>query len=261
MDMSLCCHDLNFYYGPHHALKNIDFKVEDACFCALLGRNGSGKTTLLHCMNGILKPSSGSLILDGVDMTRAPAREIARHVSMVPQERTEMFPFDVLDVVVMGRTPFLKMYQSPSELDYAMAEKALAMLGAQKLAPRNFNRISGGERQLALVARALVQDPSTLLLDEPTNHLDFKNQYLLLDRIKTLCRERKTRVVTSMHDPNMATLFADRVVLLKYGRIVAQGPAKEIMTETNLSDLYETELKKIEVGMDRHVFLPASVTA
>ena len=253
--MSLSCRDLNYYYGPHHALKDIDFEVEDACFCALLGRNGSGKTTLLHCMNGILKPSSGSLVLDGVDMTRAPAREIARHVSMVPQERTEMFPFDVLDVVVMGRTPFLKMYESPSELDYAMAKKALAMLGAQKLAPRNFNRISGGERQLALVARALVQDPSTLLLDEPTNHLDFKNQYRLL------CRERKTRVVTSMHDPNMATLFADRFVLLKYGRIVAQGPAQEIMNEANLSDLYETELKKIDIGTDRHVFLPASVTA
>lgn len=259
--MSLSCHSLNYYYGPHHALKNIDFEIKDACFCALLGRNGSGKTTLLHCMNGILKPSSGSLVLDGMDMTRATAREIARQVSMVPQERTEMFPFNVLDVVVMGRTPFLKMYQSPSDLDYAMAKKALAMLGARKLAPRNFNRISGGERQLALVARALVQDPTTLLLDEPTNHLDFKNQYLLLERIKALCRERKTRVVTSMHDPNMATLFADWVVLLKYGRIVAQGPTREIMTETNLSDLYETELRKINIGTDRPVFLPASVTA
>ena len=257
--MSLSCRELHFYYGQHHALKDISFEVEDACFCALLGRNGSGKTTLLHCMNGILKPSSGSLHLDGVDITRAPAREIARNVSMVPQERSEMFPFNVLDVVVMGRTPFLKMYESPSQLDYAMAKKALAMVGAEKLAPRNFNRISGGERQLALVARALVQDPTTLLLDEPTNHLDFKNQYLLLDQIKTLCRERKTRVVTSMHDPNMATLFADRVILLKYGRIVAQGTVQDIMTEECLSDLYETELKKIDIGTERSIFLPASV--
>ncbi|MDD2220045.1 MAG: ABC transporter ATP-binding protein [Desulfoplanes sp.] len=258
--MSLSCQGLHFYYGQHHALKDISFEVKDACFCALLGRNGSGKTTLLHCMNGILKPSSGTLRLDGVDITRGSAREIARNVSMVPQERSEMFPFDVLDVVVMGRTPFLKMYESPSQLDYAMAKKALAMVGAEKLAPRNFNRISGGERQLALVARALVQDPSTLLLDEPTNHLDFKNQYLLLNQIKTLCRKRGTRVVTSMHDPNMATLFADRVILLKYGRIVAQGTVTDIMTEEHLSDLYETELKKIDIGTGRSVFLPASVT-
>ncbi|MFA6810242.1 MAG: ABC transporter ATP-binding protein [Desulfoplanes sp.] len=258
--MSLSCQGLHFYYGQHHALKDISFEVKDACFCALLGRNGSGKTTLLHCMNGILKPSSGTLRLDGVDITRASAQEIARNVSMVPQERSEMFPFDVLDVVVMGRTPFLKMYESPSQLDYTMAKKALAMVGAEKLAPRNFNRISGGERQLALVARALVQDPSTLLLDEPTNHLDFKNQYLLLNQIKTLCRKRGTRVVTSMHDPNMATLFADRVILLKYGRIVAQGTVTDIMTEEHLSDLYETELKKIDIGTGRSVFLPASVT-
>ena len=261
MDMSLSCKDLHYYYGPHHALKDITFEVKDACFCALLGRNGSGKTTLLQCMNGILKPSNGKLLLDGMDITTAPVRDIARHVSMVPQERTEMFPFDVLDVVVMGRTPFLKMYASPSPLDYALAKKALAMLDAEKLAHRNFNRISGGERQLALVARALVQDPSTLLLDEPTNHLDFKNQYLLLERIKVLCKERGTRVVTSMHDPNMAMLFADRIVLIKYGRVLAEGPAREIMTEKNLSDLYETELKKINIGTDRPLFLPASVTA
>ncbi len=258
--MTLSCRKLQVYYGDHHVLQNITFEVEDACFCALLGRNGSGKTTLLHSMNGVLTPSSGRLILDGVDMTRASAREIARQVSMVPQERSEMFPFDVLDVVVMGRTPFLRMYESPSKKDYRMARQALSMLGAEHLASKNFNRISGGERQLVLVARALVQEPSTLLLDEPTNHLDFKNQYLLLERIKTLCQERTTRVITAMHDPNMVTLFADRVVLLKAGRIVAQGPTCEIMTEETLSGIYETQLKKVALGSNRQVFFPASVT-
>lgn len=261
MAVILECCALDFRYGKTQILRDISFDVEPGLFYAILGKNGSGKTTLLHCLNGILAPSAGSVEIEGRKIATLSRKEIARHISLVPQEHMDVFPFKVLDVVVMGRAPFLGMTATPGEDDYRLAMDALKMLGCEKLAHCNFNRISGGERQITLLATALVQTSKIMLLDEPTNHLDFNNQYRLLSRIKGLCRARKTSVIATMHDPNMAMLFADRVILVKDGRIIAKGEAKETMTTANIDTLYG--IRTVEVGNigTKHFFLPESAFA
>jgi iron complex transport system ATP-binding protein len=261
MAVILECCSLGFKYGKTQILRDISFDVEPGLFYAILGKNGSGKTTLLHCLNGILKPAEGCVEIEGRNLAALSRKEIARHISLVPQEHMDVFPFKVLDVVVMGRAPFLGMTATPKEEDYRLAMEALEMLGCEKLVNCNFNRISGGERQMTLLATALVQTSKLMLLDEPTNHLDFNNQYRLLSQIKGLCRTRKTSVIATMHDPNMAMLFADRVIMVKNGRIVAKGSAKETMTTTNIDTLYG--IKTVEIGNrgDKHFFLPESAFA
>lgn len=254
--MSLVCSNLSFSYGSKQILNDVSFQVKRGQFCAILGRNGSGKSTLLSCLCGLLPTDSGSVSVAGQDMLSAGRESVARMMSLVPQEHGEIFPFSVLDVVVMGRTAYLGAMSRPSETDYAAAGDILKKLSADHLAHRNFNRISGGERQCVLLARALLQTRETLLMDEPTNHLDFNNQYSLLSRIRTLCRERGTRVVATLHDPNLARIFADTVVMLKKGTVIAQGPCSEVMRPCALSDLYETPTRRITTREGLELFLP-----
>ncbi len=259
MDIKLECRSLCFAYGEKPVLNGISFSVRPGTFCALLGRNGSGKSTLLHCCNRILKPFAGQILINGTDTGRLSQKAIAARVSLVPQEHMDIFPFTVLDLVVMGRAPHLGMASNPGPKDYQMARRTLADLKAEPLADCNFNRISGGERQIALLTGALVQSSEVLLLDEPTNHLDFNNQYLLLSRIKQICRDRGTGVVAAMHDPNLAMLFADQVVMIQNGTVLAAGEADAVMRRENLDRLYEAETVRIELSGGKRVFLPKSV--
>ncbi|MBN2809940.1 MAG: ABC transporter ATP-binding protein [Deltaproteobacteria bacterium] len=261
MGVILECLNLGFRYGKSVILKDVSFTVEAGLFYAILGKNGSGKTTLLHCLNGILKPDTGRVELDRQNLVLLSRQQIARRISLVPQEHLEIFPFTVLDVVVMGRAPFLKMTQAPAPEDYQLARDALRMLDAENLAAASFNRISGGERQLALLAAALVQASRIMLLDEPTNHLDFNNQFRLLAQVKELCRSRQLSVVATMHDPNMARLYADRVIMVGEGRIVAQGPTAEVMTTANIDTLYQTRTFEICGPGNKKLFLPQAATA
>ena len=259
MDMILKCSSLNFSHGRVPILKDISFTAAQGRFCAILGRNGSGKTTLLHCLNRVNSPPAKTIFLGEKDITQMSQRQIARRISLVPQEHMDMFPFKVIDVVVMGRTPFLSLASLPGKEDYQRAKKALAALNAQDLAPKNFNRISGGERRIALLARAMTQATKIMLLDEPTNHLDFNNQYRLLSAIKEQCRNNNTSIIASMHDPNMAALFADDIVMIKKGRIMATGEAGAIMTDENISRLYDTPVEQTRAdGYHRPLFFPES---
>ena len=251
------CQGLHFSYGKERPiLKGVSHAMGRGTFTALLGRNGSGKTTLLHCLNGINRVSAESVFIHGKDIHSLSANAVARQVSLVLQETPDIFPFTVIDVVVMGRAPFLKMAQSPDAEDYVLAKKALADLGIEQLAQANFNQISGGERRMVLLAAALVQSSEIMLLDEPTNHLDFKNQYLILSCIKKLCNQRGTTAIAAMHDPNMAMLFADEVVLLKNGEIFDAGPAGKVMTKSNMDILYETETTAFPFAGTRQFFIP-----
>ena len=254
--MSLVCRDLHFTYNGNPVLTAVDLEVGKGEFCVLLGRNGSGKTTLIYCLAGLLRPQRGTVAIDNLDLSATPRAEIARRVSLVPQEHTAIFPFRVLDVVVMGRTAALGFMQRPGLEDYLAARRVLAELEAVSLAQRNFNRISGGERRIALLARAILQSQDTLLLDEPTNHLDFNNQYRLLDKIKRLCREKGTRVVASLHDPNLAARFADTVVMLSEGRVLAGGAVGSVMTAPMVSRLYQTATRRIEMDDGSALFVP-----
>ncbi|BBO89275.1 ABC transporter ATP-binding protein [Desulfosarcina ovata] len=254
--MSLVCQDLHFAYGGNAVLSAVDLTVEKGAFCVLLGRNGSGKTTLIYCLAGLLHPQRGSVTIDGLDLAGASRTRIARRVSLVPQEHADIFPFRVIDVVVMGRTATFRFAQRPGPEDYAAARQVLVDLDAESLAERNFNRISGGERRIALLARAILQADGTLLLDEPTNHLDFNNKYRLLEKIKGLCREKGTRVVASLHDPNLAARFADQVVMLSGGRILTSGDSGTVMTETWVSRLYQTPTRRVETDDGASLFVP-----
>ncbi len=258
MAVRLECKSIYFKYGKKEILKNISFKLESGIFCTILGRNGSGKTTLLHILNGINKPLSGHVMINGKDIRSISQKNIAKHISLVPQEHIEIFPFKVLDVVVMGRAPFLKMAASPGTDDYDLALNALKTLNAEKLAHSNFNAISGGERQIAMLGTALVQTNEIMLLDEPTNHLDFNNQYNLLSTIKKLCHKNGLSVIASMHDPNMAMLFADQVIMLRNGEIIKQGETAKIMTKKNIDKLYEIHTRTINISEKKRLFIPAT---
>jgi len=259
MAVSLECQDLGFSYQDHPVLDHISFKIHSGRFCAILGRNGSGKTTLLHCLNNILSPDAGKILVHGKDILTMDQKQIAQQISLVPQEHLDIFPYRVIDVVVMGRAPFLGLSQRPGRSDYKMAKDALNFLNAGTLALKNFNRISGGERQMSLLARALTQTTGVMLLDEPTNHLDFNNQYHLLSAMKSLCRSRKISIVASMHDPNMAALFADDLILIKEGKIMAQGDTNEVMTQKNISNLYDTPLGQVKINNHKKLFFPKTV--
>lgn len=259
MALVLECRDLKFSYRQVPVLESISFKVHTGRFCAILGRNGSGKTTLLHCLNNILTPDSGKVLVHGQDITNMGQNQIAQQISLVPQEHLDIFPYRVIDVVVMGRAPFLRLSQRPGPTDYKMAHDALNFLNAGSLALKNFNQISGGERQMCLLARAVTQTKDLMLLDEPTNHLDFNNQYHLLSAIKSLCRSKGISIVATLHDPNMAALFADDLIMVKDNTIMEQGSARQAMTQKNISALYDIPLGTVKINEQKKLFFPESI--
>lgn len=240
--MSLVCQNISYAYNGVQVLHNVQLEVPQGTFCALLGRNGSGKTTLLHCLNGVLNLKQGAVFINGQFLSPEDRVLRARYMSLVPQETGQVFPFTVLDMVLMGRNPYLQGFSLPGPEDEKLAWEALQLLGAQHLAKRNVNQISGGERQMAIVARALAQQTPVMLLDEPSNHLDFHNQFRLLYQIQELCRGRGLTVLASMHDPNTVAAIADQVALLEEGRIAAQGAVEDILTQKSLSRLYAIPL-------------------
>lgn len=239
--------NLSFSYNGHNkVLKNINLEIKPGKILALLGPNGSGKTTLLKCIFGSLKPTNGSIYIDGKESNLLSPQELARCVGGVPQEHHPAFPYRVIDVVVMGRTPYLDLFSAPSSLDYKKAEKVLKELGIFHLAYKPYTQLSGGERKIVLIARALVQDPKVLLLDEPTAHLDVKNKIKILTLIRELTKKRRTlAVIRTLHDPNEALLFSDEIALLEKGSIVYLGPSNEI-DEKLLEKVYGIPFKIIE---------------
>ena len=234
----LSCRKLNSWYQEVQVLHDISLRFKKGEFVALLGKNGAGKTTLLSCLVGILPSISEQLDIGGLNPVKTPRSQIARKVSYVPQEHDDIFPFSVLEVVVMGRTAFLGPFGAPSEDDYALASDVLDELYISHLRERVFNTLSGGEKQMVLLARALVQTRTLIFLDEPTNHLDYKNRYQILSSLKKQCVKNDSCVVACLHDPNHATIFADRVVLLGEGKIIAEGKTVEVMTGEAMSRLY-----------------------
>jgi len=238
--------DLRFRYGEGGFELLIDeLTVEEGEVVTLLGPNGSGKTTLLLCVEGILKPEKGSMLVAGKNPFKLRRNEVAKLIGFVPREHHPTFPFTVLDFVVMGRAAYIGLFGSPSRRDLEIALKALESVGISHLADRPYTQISGGERQLALVARALAQEPKVLLLDEPTAHLDFRNQVSVLTVIRELTRRKGLASLVTLHDPNLAAAFSDKIALMSAGRILDFGSPDEVVTPEKLEKAYGIPVKVV----------------
>jgi iron complex transport system ATP-binding protein len=233
----LAAHALGFGYGAKAVGRSVDLAVRPGEVLCLLGPNGSGKTTLFKTMLGLLPPQAGDVRLDGAPMASLSRQQIARRVAYVPQAHSAQFPFRVLDMVVMGRTAHLGLFASPTREDRRKALEALAALGIAGLAENEYTRISGGQRQLALIARALAQDAPAIVMDEPTASLDFGNQVVVLAEVKRLAAQGLA-VLLSTHDPDHAFSVGNRVALLDAGRLIAQGLPAEVLTPERLREVY-----------------------
>jgi iron complex transport system ATP-binding protein len=238
--------------------QNLSFTVQTGDVFCLLGPNGTGKSTLLKCLSGILHILEGKVSLDGRDLSEFRLSETARKIGYVPQGLTSAFPFRVKDIVVMGRAPHLSILASPSHKDMEIAYRAMDSVGVLHLADRPCNSISGGEWQLTLIARALVQEPQILLLDEPTSHLDMGNQMKILQVIKDLAKDGMTIVMAS-HFPDHAFLVANVVAILNNSRIARIGAPNDVITEESMKLTYGVDVRVVCIGdgVERKVCFPA----
>lgn len=220
--------------------RDINLTVNPGEVVSLLGPNGSGKTTLFRTLLGVLPTVSGRVYIANRSVTDWPRQQLATRIGYVPQAHTGLFAFTVEDVVLMGRTARLKRFGTPSAADREIALDRLDRMGARHLAKRRFTEISGGQRQLALIARALAQEVALLIMDEPTASLDFGNQLKTLDAIEQL-RAQGMSILVSTHQPEHALKVSDRIALMKDGELKALGPPKEIATPASLATLYGVE--------------------
>lgn len=238
---------LSFNYGSHPVLRDIDFSMERGAVVALLGPNGCGKTTLLKLLLGFLPARSGEVLFDGQPVRTIARRELARRVAYVPQTHRPAFAYRVLDMVSMGRMPHKDFWSRFSRSDERLAEEALDKLRIGHLKDRPYTEISGGERQLVLIARALCQGAHTFILDEPANGLDYGNQIELLEQLAELAGGGYTFVMAT-HFPDHALWVANRVAMLRDGEVIAHGSPDEVITRENLHRLYRAriEIRQVE---------------
>jgi iron complex transport system ATP-binding protein len=232
-----------FHYpmGPQ-VIRGVSLRVETGTMTAVIGSNGCGKSTLIRLMAGVLSPSSGEVHLDGRPLRSLPRRELARRIAYVPQNFTMAFPFTALEVVLSGRTPYTPRFQFEKQADREKAIHALETVKAAHLASRPITELSGGERQIVSLARALAQEPSCLLLDEPSASLDFKHRAAL---VRTLADLRSNRALTALivtHDLNLIDPVFDRVVGLRCGEVLADGTPREVLDRRVLEQIYEDPL-------------------
>lgn len=234
---------IDFSYYDGLVLQDISLKLKAGELASLIGPNGSGKTTLVRVMSGLLSPKRGKVWLDGRDIRALNRRQIARCIAVVPQELAMPFAFTVYQMVMLGRTPYVRPLLGPGSLDRRVVEEKMELTNTLSLAERPFTELSEGERQRVIIAMALAQEPEILLLDEPTVHLDINHQMEILELIKGLNRREGLTVLATMHDLNLASLYFDHLVLLKGGQIVAEGSPAEVLRGENIRQVFGAEVR------------------
>ena len=244
--------DLSFAYGEHTVLQNVNLRFHANRFSVLLGRNGSGKSTLFNIIAGLLRHSTGSVQLLGKEINFLSYGERARLIGFLPQFHKAVFPFRVRDVILTGRAAFSGI--RPSKDDLGRVERAMAELGIEHLADRAYTELSGGEQQLVMIARILVQNPAVIILDEPTNHLDVYHQTGLLGHLKRLSRSGYT-IVAIMHDPNLAFLHADHFYFMQHKTVVYPPEEGGHYDVRFLKEVYDIDFKIVPVD-DRKIVVP-----
>jgi iron complex transport system ATP-binding protein len=257
--MSLEIKNLSFAYGKESIFEGIYMKVEKGEIVSVLGPNGAGKTTLFKTILGLFKARQGQVFVNGKDVSNSSRRQLAKEMGYVPQNHVSPFPYSVTDVVLMGRTAHINNYAVPSDLDSQIAREAMENLNISHLKNKNYTEISGGERQLVLIARALAQQPQILIMDEPTSNLDYGNQIRLLSHIKRLANQGFS-IIMSTHYPEHALYCTGKVIMLKDGRILCSGSSEEVINEENLNKIYginvEITIARVKSGKKQKVFVP-----
>lgn len=247
--MQLKMEGVEFSYDSTPILKNVGIELHPSEILGILGPNGSGKTTMVRCINGILKPQQGHIVLDATEIKSLPRLEVAKNISYVPQNSSnDMTSPNVYEVVLMGRRPHITW--EFSERDKEIVWKAMEEMDVKNFATVDFSKLSSGQSQRVLIARAIAQEARILLLDEPTSNLDVKYQIDVMDTIHKLVHNKKISACAIIHDLDLAMRFCDKVVLLNEGRIIAAGPTRMVLTPKNIKDVYGVE-SVIDESYDR----------
>jgi len=230
---------VEFGYASTPILQGVHLELAKSEVLSIVGPNGAGKSTLIRCINRILNPQKGRIVLDGSDITNLTRMELARQLGYIPQSDHQSFPATVFDVVLMGRRPHISWRSCQNDKEKVL--DVLEMLNIEHLAMRDINEISGGQQQKVLIARALAQEPDVLLLDEPTSNLDIRHQLEVMDVIRTLVTEKNISAIMAIHDLNLGSRYSDRMVMLNRGVIAAAGNPYSVLTQENIKQVYGVE--------------------
>lgn len=237
--MKLKIKDVEFRYASTPILENICMELAPSEILAIVGPNGVGKSTLIRCIDRILKPQKGSMLLDGREIKEMSMTEIARHMGYVPQSSSGVFPVTVFDMILMGRRPHLGWRSSVADIEKVV--EVLKLMEIEDLALHDFNELSGGQQQKVLIARALAQEPEVLLLDEPTSNLDIRHQLEVMETLKKLVMEDGISAIMAVHDLNLASRYADKVIMMNAGSIFSAGDPASVLTPGNIRSVYGVE--------------------
>jgi iron complex transport system ATP-binding protein len=240
--VSIRVRNLAFDYKDFR-LRVADLGFERSRLTAIVGPNGAGKTTFLKCLGSLLPISAGAVMVDDRDLVRFKNRERARRIGFVPQEHGSVFNYTVLDFVLLGRAAHLSVFATPAADDERLAREALNYVGLEAFAERPIAQLSSGERRLALIARALAQATEILLMDEPTTFLDMKHEVEILELVRRLAREAGKTVVCTLHNLDMALKYADAMVFMKAGAVLAAGPPDAVLSEALLEKVYDIPIR------------------
>lgn len=248
-------------YGKTNIIKDISFSVDSGDILCIMGQNGSGKSTIFNFLLRFLTPSKGEILLNNKPIESYSTKEYAKCIAYIPQYHNTVFGYSVLDIVMMGRTPHLTSLDSPSDEDIKKSYDTLELLGISHMAHRNYKELSGGERQLVLIARSICQDAKLLIMDEPTANLDYANQRIILETIQKLSDSGYTTIM-STHSTDHPFQVSNKVLLIKNGRCLGFGDTSDILTESSLETIYGIPMDIFSVsdrnGNIRNICLPLS---
>ena len=259
--MSIEVKDLCFAYGSRQILHDISFRAEYGQFISILGPNGVGKSTLFRCMLGLLMPNQGTTYVDETDIAQMSPRQLSRKVAYIPQSHNPVFNYSVLDMVLMGTASQMGRISAPGQAQHKIARAALERMGILDLQDRGYGHLSGGERQLVLIARAIAQQAKILMMDEPSASLDYGNRMRVMQTVKGLTKDGYT-VIQTTHDPDQAYLYSDKILALYDGRILAWGTPQETIRKELISTLYNVDVDVCSMHQDAvRVCIPAQNNA
>ncbi len=229
-------------YDDLIAVKDVNFSVEKGEFLGIIGPNGSGKSTIMRSIARAIKPTQGNITLNNVDIFSLKAREVAQQVAVVPEDTTINFSFTVLDIVMMGRTPYMGRFELETKDDLEISRESMRLTNTLHLEDRFINQVSSGERQRVIIAQALAQKPKIILLDEPTAHLDVNYELEIFDLLKRLQKESSLTIIVISHNLNLASEYCNKLIFLNKGKIFKQGTPEEVITEKNIKAIYQANV-------------------